>query len=75
MLKLMPVEWESSWVGRRVSVRRVVALTPDGRPRFGDVVGDLVALDGDDAVIEQRGELVTVAQQTVAIARLNPRRR
>jgi GNAT superfamily N-acetyltransferase len=72
MLKSMPVEWESSWVGRRVSVRRVLSLTEDGREQFGDVVGDLVELRPDVALIERRGELVSVPLDSVVIVRLVP---
>jgi GNAT superfamily N-acetyltransferase len=68
----MPVVLEPSWVGRRVSVRRVVGRTDDGRIRFGDVVGDLVALDAATAVIETRGGDVEVPVEAVAIAKLVP---
>ncbi len=44
----MPLVLEPSWVGRRVSVRRVLDHGPHGRPAFGDVVGDLVGLDAPD---------------------------
>ena len=44
----MPLVLEPSWLGRRVTVRRVVGDARDGRPPFGDVVGDLVGLDAHD---------------------------
>jgi GNAT superfamily N-acetyltransferase len=68
----MPVVLEPGWVGRRVSVRRVVDREADGRPRFSDVVGDLVELRATSATIEHREELVEVALDTVALARLVP---
>ena len=66
----MPVVLEPSWVGRRVSVRRVLDHGPDGRVRFGDVVGDLVGLDAQTAVVDTDAELVEVPLDTVALARL-----
>jgi GNAT superfamily N-acetyltransferase len=66
----MPVVLERSWVGRRVTVRRVLERRADGRPVYGDVVGHLVALDAERALIHGRGGLVTVALGDVAIARL-----
>jgi GNAT superfamily N-acetyltransferase len=68
----MPVVLEPSWLGRRVTVRRVAGRRPDGRPVFADVVGDLVALDADTAVIHGRSGLVVVPVPSVAIARLAP---
>jgi N-acetylglutamate synthase len=68
----MPVVMEPSWVGRRVSVRRVVGRRPDGRPQYGDVVGDLLGLDANEAVIDTRTGLVAVAIDTVTIARVAP---
>jgi N-acetylglutamate synthase len=68
----MPVVLERSWVGRRVTVRRVLDHRDGGRTRYGDVVGDLVALDDRDAHIDSRSGLVTVALAEVAIARLAP---
>src|SRR3954463_16791132 len=63
---------EPSWVGRRVSVRRVIERADDGRLLFGDVVGDLVGLDAQTAVIDSRGGYVEVPLPLVAIARLVP---
>jgi N-acetylglutamate synthase len=68
----MPTVMEPSWVGRRVSVRRVVERESDGRLRFGDVVGDLVNLDAQTAVIESRHGLVEVPVELVALARIAP---
>jgi GNAT superfamily N-acetyltransferase len=66
----MPVVLEPSWVGRRVSVRRVLGREADGRLRTGDVVGDLVGLDAQTAVIESRTGLVEVPVALVAAARV-----
>ncbi|MBE7189722.1 MAG: GNAT family N-acetyltransferase, partial [Jatrophihabitans endophyticus] len=63
---------EPSWVGRRVSVRRVLERRPDGRLLQGDVVGDLTELDTETAVIESRGGLVQVPLGLVTIAKLAP---
>jgi GNAT superfamily N-acetyltransferase len=63
----MPLVLERSWVGRRVSVRRTVQ-TPDGRDAFSDVVGDLVALDAERAIVDTRTGPVEVALDTVAAA-------
>ena len=68
----MPTVMEPSWVGRRVSVRRVLEREPDGRLRFGDVVGDLVGLDAQTAVIDSRHGLVEVPVELVAVARQVP---
>lgn len=68
----MPVVLEPSWVGRRVSVRRVVGRAPDGRMQFGDVVGDLLRLGDTTALIEQRGALIELPLEHVALARLAP---
>ena len=68
----MPLVLEPSWLGRRVSVRRVLDHTPDGRPRFGDVVGELIGLDPQAAVIETRTGSVAVHLDTIALARLAP---
>ncbi|WP_375483812.1 GNAT family N-acetyltransferase [uncultured Jatrophihabitans sp.] len=60
---------EPSWVGRRVSVRRVVERAPDGRLLFGDVVGDLVGLDAQTAVVESRRGLVEIPLELIALAK------
>jgi GNAT superfamily N-acetyltransferase len=65
----MPSVLRSGWVGRRVSVRRVVDQDENGRVRFGDVVGDLLALDATTATIETRNGLVEVPVAHIAIAR------
>ncbi len=68
----MPTVLEPSWVGRRVSVRRVLERRPDGSLHLGDVVGDLVGLDAQTAVIDSRAGLVEVPLPLVAVARLAP---
>ncbi len=73
----MPLVIEPSWVGRRVSVRRVLDHPTgdherEGRARFGDVVGDLVGLDGQRAIVETRHGPVEVGLDRVAMARLVP---
>ncbi|HJQ42738.1 MAG TPA: GNAT family N-acetyltransferase [Jatrophihabitantaceae bacterium] len=62
---------EPSWVGRRITVRRVLRHSPDA-PRLGDVVGDLVALDAEQAVVESRSGLVEIALGDIAAAKLAP---
>ncbi|MDT4911931.1 MAG: N-acetylglutamate synthase [Pseudonocardiales bacterium] len=59
-------------MGRRVSVRRVLDHGPDGRSRFGDVVGDLVSLGAQTAVVDTRHGLIEVPLESVSIARLVP---
>jgi GNAT superfamily N-acetyltransferase len=68
----MPLVLEPSWTGRRVSVRRVVEREPSGRLRFGDVVGDLIALDDELAVVETRTGSVEVPVPLIAVAKLVP---
>jgi N-acetylglutamate synthase len=68
----MPLVLEPSWVGRRVSIRRVVDHDSAGRVGFADVVGDLVGLGTDRAVVDTRHGLVEVPLDAVAIARLAP---
>jgi Acetyltransferases len=68
----MPLVLEPSWLGRRVSVRRVLDHMPDGRPLFGDVVGELIGLDPQAAVVETRTGPVAVQLDTIALARLVP---
>ncbi|SHH47426.1 Acetyltransferase (GNAT) family protein [Jatrophihabitans endophyticus] len=59
-------------MGRRVSVRRVVERSAEGRLLFGDVVGELVGLDAQTAVLDTRSGLVEVPVPYVAAARLVP---
>jgi ribosomal protein S18 acetylase RimI-like enzyme len=68
----MPFVLRSEWVGRRVSVRRVVDRDITGRVLFGDVVGDLVHLDEQRATIETRNGPVDVTVSHVALAREAP---
>jgi ribosomal protein S18 acetylase RimI-like enzyme len=68
----MPLVLERSWIGQRVSVRRAVRH-PDGEGvAFADVVGDLVALDADHAVVETRSDLVEIPITHVAVAKVVP---
>src|SRR4051812_50022403 len=66
----MPSVLEPRWLGRRVSIRRVLDLPAAGRVRFGDVVGDLIGLDAQTAVVETRNGPVEVALDCVALAKL-----
>src|SRR4051794_38383356 len=66
----MPGVLQPSWVGRRVTVRRVVEREPDGRLRQADVVGDLAGLDAQTAVIEARTGLVEVPLALITAARV-----
>jgi N-acetylglutamate synthase len=68
----MPVVLERSWLGRRVTLRRVVDRGTTGRQLFGDVVGDLVSLDEHSALIRTRTGLVEVDVATVAAAKIAP---
>jgi ribosomal protein S18 acetylase RimI-like enzyme len=68
----MPLVVEPSWVGRRVSVRRVVDHAADGRAQFGDVVGDLIGLGAQTAVVDTRGGLVEVPVESITMGRLVP---
>ncbi len=64
----MPLVFEPSWVGRRVSVRRILSATSGARPQYSDVVGDLIRLDSRTAVIDSRRGLVEVDLASVTIA-------
>jgi GNAT superfamily N-acetyltransferase len=66
----MPLVLERSWVGRRVTVRRVVDRSAEGRVLFGDVVGDLVTLTDDTALIHGRSGVVEVQVAHIAAAKL-----
>lgn len=68
----MPLVLQSNWVGQRVSIRRAVRHPHGEGIAFSDVVGDLVALDADHAVVETRKGLVEVPVSHVAIAKLVP---
>jgi N-acetylglutamate synthase len=68
----MPVVLEPSWLGRRVSIRRVLDHVSGDRAQFGDVVGDLVGLDAQTAVVQTRNGAVEVDLERIAIARLVP---
>jgi N-acetylglutamate synthase len=71
----MPNVLEQSWLGRRVTVRRVLGRGEDGRFRYGDVVGDLLRLDADPdgaAVVDSRHGPVEVPLRTVVVAKPAP---
>jgi len=68
----MPSVLEPSWIGRRVSVRRVTQRGPDGSLRTADVVGDLLGLDAQTAVVDTRGGPVEVPVAHVVAARQAP---
>lgn len=68
----MPLVLEPSWIGRRVTVRRVIERAPDGRLHQADVVGDLLGLDAQTAVVEGRTGPVEVPLALVTAARLAP---
>lgn len=68
----MPLVLEPSWLGQRVTVRRVVERDDTGRLLFGDVVGDLVELTSDLATVDTRDGPVEIPTALVAIAKLVP---
>ena len=68
----MPLVIEPSWIGRRISIRRVVGRTTQGREQYGDVVGELVGLTDATAIVAGRSGTTEVALSDVAIARLVP---
>ena len=65
----MPFVLNESWVGRRVSVRRVVLDGADGQIRFADVVGDLLELTARTALIESAAGPVRLELDRIALAR------
>lgn len=66
----MPVVVEPSWVGRRVTIRRVVGAAEDGRPLFSDTVGDLVSVDGETAVVARAGKAIAIPLGEIEVAKL-----
>ena len=68
----MPLVLQPSWLGRRVTVRRALRRDPTGRLLFGDVVGDLIGLNDQLAVIETRTGPVEVPVGVIAVAKLAP---
>jgi GNAT superfamily N-acetyltransferase len=68
----MPNVLEPRFLGRRVTVRRVLGRSEQGRPLFGDVVGDLLELDEVLAVIDTRQGQVEVPVATIVIAKPAP---
>jgi GNAT superfamily N-acetyltransferase len=63
---------EPAWVGRRVSVRCAAGRGDDGRERYSDVVGDLLVLASDRAVVDSRTGPVELDLGSIAAARLSP---
>ncbi|OIV37373.1 hypothetical protein BIV57_11540 [Mangrovactinospora gilvigrisea] len=60
-------------VGRRVSVRRVLEVGPEGRPVFGDVVGELLSwTDGRLAVRRRDGAVVEVDERALVAGKTVP---
>lgn len=68
----MPNVFEQRWIGRRVTVRRVLGRTESGRVQYGDVVGDLLRLSPELAVIDTRTGPVEVPVASVTIAKPAP---
>ena len=68
----MPLVVEPGWVGRRVSVRTAAGTGPNGRPQWRDVVGDLLDVTGDHALVEDRDGIVEIPLADVALARVAP---
>jgi GNAT superfamily N-acetyltransferase len=68
----MPLVVEPGWVGRRVSVRTTAGTGEGGRPQFRDVVGDLLDVDGERALVEHHDGVVSIPLADVAIARVAP---
>ncbi|MDQ2796818.1 MAG: GNAT family N-acetyltransferase [Actinomycetota bacterium] len=63
---------QPSWTGRRVSIRRVVERRSDGHLLFSDVVGDLVGVDAQTAVVDTRSGLVEVPVALISTAKIAP---
>ena len=59
-------------MGRRVSIRRAVARDAGGGVTSSDVVGDLLALDGERARVQTRAGVVEVELADVQLARVAP---
>ena len=68
----MPLVVEPGWVGRRVSVRTVAGAGAHGRPQYRDVVGDLLDVGAERALVEHRDGVVAIALADIAVARLAP---
>jgi ribosomal protein S18 acetylase RimI-like enzyme len=65
----MPLVLEPHWVGRRVVLRRALDRDPSGKIMFSDVVGDLIELDDDRAVLATKDGPVEVPRAHIAIAK------
>jgi N-acetylglutamate synthase len=68
----MPNVLEQHLLGRRVTVRRVLGRSEQGRIQYGDVVGDLIHLDDVLAVIDSRHGQVEVPVASIVIAKPAP---
>ena len=68
----MPLVVEPGWVGRRVSVRTVAGTGARGRPQYRDVVGDLLDVGAERALVEHRDGVVMIPLADIAVARLAP---
>jgi GNAT superfamily N-acetyltransferase len=68
----MPLVVEPGWVGRRVSVRTAAGTGPTGRTQWRDVVGDLLDVTADHALVEDRDGIVEIPLAEVAAARVAP---
>ncbi|MCW2527720.1 MAG: GCN5-like N-acetyltransferase [Pseudonocardiales bacterium] len=69
----MPSVLNEAWLGRRVVVRRSVGhqeQSAEGRPTYSDALGDLIAIDATDAVIDTRAGVVKIPRSEIALARL-----
>jgi N-acetylglutamate synthase len=66
----MPRVVEPAWLGRRIVIRHAVDRGEDGRLRFTDVVGDLVALTENTATVHARTGLQHVPVAHVTGAKL-----
>jgi N-acetylglutamate synthase len=66
----MPPVVEQTWLGRRIVIRHSVDRDEAGRPRFADVVGDLVALTDETATVHARNGLQHIPIARVAATKL-----
>ena len=66
----MPPVVEPAWLGRRIVIRHAVRRDEDGRLRFADVVGDLVALTDESATVDAQSRLEHVPVAHIAVAKL-----
>jgi ribosomal protein S18 acetylase RimI-like enzyme len=66
----MPSVLSEAWLGRRVVVRRSIGPGAQGRPTYSDALGDLIAVDATDAVVDTRAGVVQIPRDEIALARL-----